>query len=221
MRALFVIQFLLLLWAAGLSLCLALVAGHTRTTRRTVLAAFRCQPNALRLPPHPAPAAVTGENARSTPPPGGPDTRPVRGPNDLVAAPPTVRGDTVRDWLLYYTDRRHSWNDVVAEFHHRATSYPAIASYFVGVDLARLQRHFVAALVMVTSTGLTARTVQAMTLAHGPVRNADGVPITGAVYDQVVDVLVAVLADHGVPDPAITELARVIDPLRAAIVVTE
>ena len=60
-----------------------------------------------------------------------------------------------------------------------------------------------------------------MTLAHAPVRNADGVPITGAVYDQVVDILVAVLADHGVPDRAINELARLVDPLRAAIVVTE
>ena len=30
-----------------------------------------------------------------------------------------------------------------------------------------------------------------------------------------------VLVDHGVPDHAINELARVIDPLRAAIVVTE
>jgi hypothetical protein len=38
------------------------------------------------------------------------------------------------------------------------------------------------------------------------------VPITG---------LVTVLAEHGVPDPAIHELTRVIDPLRAAIVADE
>jgi hypothetical protein len=60
-----------------------------------------------------------------------------------------------------------------------------------------------------------------MTLAHAGVHTAAGIPITGEVYDQVVAILVEVLVDHGGPDHAINELARVIDPLRAAIVVTE
>ena len=223
MTTLFVIQFATLLWAAALSLGLALVAVHTRATRRAVLAAFRGDPNTLRLPPRPLPASaleVAHGNAVPAPPSGLSAAR-VRGPDDVVAPPPTVRGDTVRDWLRHYTNHEHAWNGVVAEFYRRAASYPAVASYFAGVDMPRLQRHFVAALVVVTSNGLTARTVRAMTVAHAPVRNRDGVPITGAVYDQVVDVLVEVLVEHGVPGPAIDELARVIDPLRAAIVAAE
>ena len=59
----------------------------------------------------------------------------VRGPDDVVAPPPTVRGDTVRDWLRYYTNREHLWDDVVAEFYARAADDPLVAPYFTGVDL--------------------------------------------------------------------------------------
>jgi hypothetical protein len=54
MTALFVIQFLSLLWAAGLSVWLAVVAGQCRDTRRSVLAAFKDKPNPLHLPLRPA-----------------------------------------------------------------------------------------------------------------------------------------------------------------------
>jgi hypothetical protein len=124
--------------------------------------------------------------------------------------------------MVHYSHpRRTSWDEVVAEFYRRAASYPHIAAYFTGVDLDQLQRHFTATMVLVTNSGLTARAVQRMTIAHAAVRTPAGAPITGEVYDQVVAILVEVLVEHGVPDHAITGLARVIDPLRAAIVVTE
>jgi len=57
-----------------------------------------------------------------------------------------------------------------------------------------------------------------MGIAHAQVVNQAGAPINGAVYDTVVDVLVQVLADVGVPDTAINELAGTVAPLREAIV---
>ena len=226
---LYVMQFVTMLWVGGVTLWIAFTAKHVRKTRHAVLAAFRGGPNPLRLPPVPPPAAPmrsNRENGVPTPPSGVPVARPARGPDDVVAPPPTVDGDTVRDFLRYFARRRDeqpesSWDVVVAEFYRRAASYPHIAAYFTGVDLDKLQRHFVAAMIMVTNSGLNARTVQSMTIAHAGVRTPDGAPITGQVYDQVVDVLVEVLVEHGVPNEAINELARVIDPLRAAIVVNE
>ena len=58
-------------------------------------------------------------------------------------------------------------------------------------------------------------------MRHAEIVNAGGQPITGVIYDRVVDTLVGVLVDAGVPDAAINELARVINPVRAAIVVVE
>ena len=55
-----------------------------------------------------------------------------------------------------------------------------------------------------------------MTIAHSDVRNEAGIPITGPVYDSAVDVLVTVVAEHGVPDSAINELKKVIDPPHAS-----
>ena len=76
MTALFVVQFLTLLWAAGLSIWLAIIASQSRDTRRAVLAAFKGEPNILNLPPRPVSivdaARITGENATPTPPRGGP-----------------------------------------------------------------------------------------------------------------------------------------------------
>ena len=199
--ALSVFQFLTMCWMAALTIGLVAVVRLSRSTRDAVVTAFR----------HESPPPAATENTSD----------PVRGPNDVVAAPPTVRGDTVRDWLRYYTHREGSWERVVTEFYRRAAADPAVAPYFAGADIERLQRHFVATMVMVTNSGLTARAVQSMTVAHAAVRTPDGVPITGAVFDRVVDVLVTVLSEHGVPDAALNELARVVDPLRAAIVAVE
>ena len=56
-----------------------------------------------------------------------------------------------------------------------------------------------------------------MTLAHGSIRNTVGRPITGEVYDKVI----TILAENGVPTDAINDLARLVGPLRSAIIATE
>lgn len=124
----------------------------------------------------------------------------------------------VQDWLVRYTGEDVTWQGVIGEFYRRAAEEPAIASYFTGVDLERLIRHFSALMVMVTSSGVSAATVQRMTIAHAGVVDAAGAPINGTVYDRVIGVLVQVLTDAGVPGSAIDELAHTVGPLRAAIV---
>jgi hypothetical protein len=149
--------------------------------------------------------------------PAGPATRqPSGSPEDdvdpVIAGPPQVpvgagQSDSVRDWLCHYTHGRKTWGDAVAEFYRRAD-----------VDLPALQRHFTATIVIVTSKGLTAKTVVRMAEKHRGIRDRDGRPITSEVYDRVVTMLKGVLRDMGVPNDAIADLGGVVRPLRAAIV---
>jgi hemoglobin len=160
--------------------------------------------------------------------PAGPATRqPSGSPEDdvdpVIAGPPQVpvgagQSDSVRDWLCHYTHGRKTWGDAVAEFYRRAAADPQIASYFHDVDLPALQRHFTATIVIVTSKGLTAKTVVRMAEKHRGIRDRDGRPITSEVYDRVVTMLKGVLRDMGVPNDAIADLGGVVRPLRAAIV---
>jgi hypothetical protein len=218
-----VIQFGMLLWLGALTLVVMAVALHAKRTRDAIVAAQRGRANPLNLPPQ-YPVRVEQRdrrpNAVPTPPAGTPLPTPRR-PSDLVAPAPTINGDTVRDWLKYYTLGKTDWVAAVDELYIRAAADPSIASYFAGVKLDAVKRHFVAFMVMVTSRGLTADAVRRMSVAHAQVRNEAGVEITGMIYDRIVDVLVTILAEAGVPDDAINQLKRVVDPLRAAIVVTE
>jgi truncated hemoglobin YjbI len=218
------IQFGMLLWLGALTLVVTAVAVHTKRTRDAIVAAQRGRANVLNLPPMPRyPIRVEQRrhpNAVPTPPAGTPLPTPRR-PTDLVAPAPTINGDTVRDWLKYYTLGKTDWVAAVDELYNRAAADPSVASYFIDVKLESVKRHFVAFMVMVTSTGLTADAVRRMSVAHAEVRNEAGVEITGMIYDRVIDALVTILAEAGVPDNAINQLRRVVDPLRAAIVVTE
>jgi truncated hemoglobin YjbI len=220
-----VIQFGMLVWLGALTLALPAVALHAKRTRDAIVAAQRGRANPLNLPPLPPGYVFHAErpappNATPTPPTGTPLPT-ARRPGDLVAPAPTIAGDTVRDWLKYYTLGKVDWTTAVDELYRRAAADPSIASYFTGVDLDTVKRHFVAFMVMVTSKGLTADAVRRMSVAHAAVRNEAGLEITGMIYDRVIDVLVAILTGAGVPDEAINQLKRVVDPLRAAIVVTE
>jgi truncated hemoglobin YjbI len=147
---------------------------------------------------------------------------PPHGPADLVSHPPTVRGDSVRDWLKHYSWKNRTWGEAVAEFYTRAAADPEVAPYFHRVkSLPELQRHFTAAMVMVTSDGLTAEQLRRMAVKHAGVTTPDGTPITGRVYDKVIGVLKQILKEWGVPSDAIADLERVVQPLRAMIVVEE
>jgi hemoglobin len=160
--------------------------------------------------------------------PAGPATRqPSGSPEDdvdpVIAGPPQVRtgtehSDSLYAWLRHYSHHSEPWSDVVAEFYRRAAADPQIASYFHGVDLPALQRHFTAAIVIITSKGLTAKTVLRMAETHRGIRDRDGRPITSEAYDRVVTMLKGVLRDMGVPNEAIAELGGVVRPLRAEII---
>lgn len=145
------------------------------------------------------------------------------GLDPIVSGPPQVPSrdgqvDNVRDFLLHHTHGRYTWAHAVSRFYDRAAADPQIASYFHDVDMAQLQRHFTAAISMVTSRGLSAKTLVRMAEVHDRVRDRDGRPITGEVYDKTVSILVGVLLEMGVPRRAVEELGEVVAPLRRAIV---
>jgi hemoglobin len=159
---------------------------------------------------------------RSLAQPAAPRTD-VAGPDPIISGPPQVPSssgevDNVRDFLLHHTRGRYTWADAVSRFYDRAAGDPQIASYFHGVDMPELQRHFTAAIGIVTSKGLTARTLIRMAEVHDRVHDRDGRPITGEVYDRTVGILIGVLVEMGVPRRAVEELGDVVAPLRRAIV---
>jgi hypothetical protein len=84
--------------------------------------------------------------------------------------------------------------------------------------MVTLQRHFLAALMIVTGQGVTVGQVRRMQAAHTGVRNSKGEPITSAVWDTVIGVLAGVLGELGTPAATLTALGATIAPIRAAIV---
>lgn len=151
---------------------------------------------------------------------GGLPTDHLLVPAPVVYDPANPEPFTLRDWLVHYNPHRdNAWPHVVGRFYAEAAQMPSIASFFAGVDMAGLQRHFTAMLMIVSHHGLTVGTVERMREAHGSVRDEAGRPITTAVYDDVVSVLAGVLAREGVPFSTIKQLARTVLPLRDAIAV--
>jgi hemoglobin len=123
----------------------------------------------------------------------------------------------LRDWLRHFAGV-DAWSEVVSRFYTRAAADPDIAGYFTGVDMARLQRHFLAALMIVTGQGVTVGVVRRMQAAHAAVRNTHGVPITDATWNAVIGVLAGVLGELGTPPATLVALATTIAPIRTAIV---
>lgn len=125
---------------------------------------------------------------------------------------PRVDGLSLRDWLIHHVHRDGVWTEVVAEFYAEAASDPEIFVYFARTDMERLQRHFLATLLVLTHAGLTVGTLEAMRERHA------GLGITGPVFDRTVTALVGVLSDKGVPLRAIADLGPAVAELRAVIV---
>ncbi|WP_050670684.1 globin family protein [Luteipulveratus halotolerans] len=139
--------------------------------------------------------------------------------HQLTAAP--VVADLGSDVPLYewlrYSAGDNAWSEVVADFYTRTAADPDVADYFRDTDLEVLQRHFLAALMLVTKQGLTVGVVRKMQDRHGGVINSHGEPINDQTWDTVVGALVAVLQDRQVPARSIHDLAVTIEPLNAAI----
>jgi truncated hemoglobin YjbI len=144
---------------------------------------------------------------------------PYQHPHRRLLTPPPMVGDLpLRDWLVHYSVHGDQvWPSVVATFYARAAAVPEIADYFAGTDMARLQQHFARALTMLTGEGLSAGTLRRLQDAHLPVTNSRGTGITPAVYDAAVETLLDVLAEHGAPRTALSQLAVTVEPLREAI----
>jgi hemoglobin len=142
---------------------------------------------------------------------------PAPRPSDLLVPPPMVGPDTLRDWLIHYRQDREAWTEVVEAFYTRAAQDPEIADYFVGVDWPRLQRHFTAALVLLTHTGVTRDLPATAARWHSDVCNSDGDPITPDIFDAVIETLVGVLRDYDVPEDTLGQLAVTVAPFRMAI----
>jgi truncated hemoglobin YjbI len=141
----------------------------------------------------------------------------------LLTAPPTIATSsgpvTLGDWLIHYNTKGDQvWPTVVATFYERAAAIPTVADYFTRADMARLQRHFVRALTIVVSRGLTVGMVRRIQKAHLSTRNSQGGGISSEIYETVMGILVGVLLEEGVPRSTIEQLAVVIAPLRDAIV---
>jgi hemoglobin len=99
----------------------------------------------------------------------------------------------------------------VDEFYQRVVADPDLASFFSGVDMPTLRRHQVAMLSAATG-GPAQYTGRDMETAHA------GLGITDAHFDRVVEHLAGTLADLGVDNETIGEVAAALTPLRSAIV---
>lgn len=151
-----------------------------------------------------------------TPPP--PPQYTSRGPAapDMLAPPPMVGDDTLRDWMVHH--HRHDanvWQSVVSKFYATAAADEEIRAYFDGVDMDRLQNHFLRQLVIITHIGLTVRAADSLGQRHAHLG------ITGPVFDRVRDVLVNTLTDFGVPRTAVLQLAQkdgIVEVLRRRLV---
>ena len=99
----------------------------------------------------------------------------------------------------------------VDRFYERVTADPTLITYFESVDLARLKGHmraFIAAAV----GGPDPYLGRGMQDAHAHLK------VTDAAFDAVVEHLVAVLIDLGVPFATVELIGATLAPLKAEIV---
>ncbi|MGF1653619.1 MAG: hypothetical protein ACFCUP_09935 [Actinomycetales bacterium] len=190
---------------------------HTFTHRHANPYADRYADRSADVREDPVPAAHPQPYDPTDPYAGLPD-------NHLLVPAPTVttrdgRVVPLADWLRRETGRDGVWAEVVTQFYARAAAAPAVADYFTGIDMDRLHRHFLAALVMVTSRGVTVGTVRRMSTAHAHVRDSAGRPVTADIWTAVLATLTGILTEHRVPPTTLTHLAAALAPLRPAIVV--
>jgi truncated hemoglobin YjbI len=182
-----------------------------------------------------APQVVERTAVPDAPPPAAGSEHYLDLPSSYVlVGAPVVLGDasgqhlqdglaiTLRDWLVHlHPDRSGAWTDVVRDFYATAAEDPVVGDYFHGVDVDGLQRHFLAALMILTGSGLTVGTYRRMQAKHAGVRNRDGRPITPEVFDAAIGVLVDILRGKGVPGGTLRQVEFVLAPLRTAIARTD
>lgn len=96
-------------------------------------------------------------------------------------------------------------------FYQRVTADPDLAHYFDGIDMARLRGHQ-RAFIGAALGGPEPYLGRSMDEAHA------GLAITAADFDAVVEHLVAVLVDLGVPMTKVEAIGAALAPLKDQIV---
>jgi truncated hemoglobin YjbI len=211
-----------ILLAAALVVATAadVIALHRYRTEVAALRALVVDRPDTAAPPAPVEAGRhVLRDEHEQPPAPQPPAHFLRDERELLAPPPMVGPDTLRTWIKeHHPYRDDAWPLVVAEFYKRAAADPDVADYFRGVDLDVLQQHFMRALILVSHTGVTRGTVNAMKDRHAAVTNSAGEPITAGIYDRVIGVLVDVLREANVPASALAGLVPIADAFRPALV---
>jgi hemoglobin len=101
---------------------------------------------------------------------------------------------------------------VVEAFYERLVDDTDLAAYFAGKDMARLKAHQ-RALVTVALGGTSEEyNGKMMHPAHA------GLAITNEAFDKVLDHLLAVLTDVGVPAVTSAKILAILEPLRTDVV---
>ena len=101
---------------------------------------------------------------------------------------------------------------VVDLFYERLVADPDLLSYFEGRDMAQLKAHQ-RALVTVALGGTSEQYAgRMMHPAHA------GLAITNEAFDKVLDHLLAVLTDVGVPTLTSAKILAILQPLRTDVV---
>lgn len=101
---------------------------------------------------------------------------------------------------------------VVDAFYERLVADPDLRSYFAGRDMARLKAHQ-RALVTVALGGTSEQyRGRMMHPAHS------GLGITDSAFERVLDHLLAVLTDVGVPAVTSAKILAILQPLRTDVV---
>ncbi len=101
---------------------------------------------------------------------------------------------------------------VVDLLYQRLLADPDLMPYFAGRDMARLKAHQ-RALVTVALGGTSEQyNGQMMHPAHA------GLGITNEAFDKVLDHLLAVFTDAGVPPATSTKILAILQPLRTDVV---
>jgi hypothetical protein len=130
----------------------------------------------------------------------------------VLAGPPLVAEDdgattTLRDWLVHFhPDRDNAWVEVTREFCDTMAVHPDVAGYFPTGQPDALQKHFLAALILITGTGLSAAGLERIRAYHAGVQDGHGRGITPRAYDTAMRILLDLLRAKNIPDSALGEL---------------
>lgn len=134
----------------------------------------------------------------------------VDDPNRVLAQPPQVPTGigplATGDWLTHYAVPGTTWPGVVGEFYTRLLKIQPVRELFPESPgrAAQIKAHFTRVMVTITKKGITVKDREDLRAAHAHL------PITGDIYDIVINTLIDVLTEVQVPGYAIQDLGRML-----------